>query len=146
MMRNMGYNLNEPDGFHNGRGIQVPLEPYMTKRQKEDWLEDRRLDLSPHGLGYLPLDLPSPKKYEEETDLESSDAESWDSNSCIPDLFPLAVNCTTAKPETFFFLHSCGRWRELASYLGPAMLAHLYMGLSELVMRGSEEKKNGKKE
>ncbi|KAK8539606.1 hypothetical protein V6N13_034898 [Hibiscus sabdariffa] len=37
-------------------------------------------------------------------------------------------------------------WRELASYLGPAMLAHLYMGLSELVMRGSEEKKNGKKE
>jgi len=46
------------------------------------------------------------------------------------------------------FLHSCdsiGRWRELASYLGPAMLAHLYMRLSELVMRGSEEKKNGKK-
>ena len=75
MMRNMGNNLNEPDGFHNGRGIQVPLEPYMTKRQKEDWLEDRRLDLSPHGLGYLPLDLSSPKKYEEETDRESSDTE-----------------------------------------------------------------------
>lgn len=31
-------------------------------------------------------------------------------------------------------------------YLGPAMLAHLYMGLSELWMRGSEEKENGKKE
>jgi len=75
MMRNMGNNLDEPDGFHNGRGIQVPLEPYMTKRQKEDWLEDRRLDLSPHGLGYLPLDLSSPKKYEEETDRESSDTE-----------------------------------------------------------------------
>lgn len=72
----------------------------MTKRQKEDWLEDRRLDLSPHGLGYLPLDLPYPKKFEEETDRESSDTESWDSNSCIPDLFPLAVNCTTAKPST----------------------------------------------
>lgn len=26
------------------------------------------------------------------------------------------------------------------------MLAHFYMGLSELVMRGSKEKKNGKKE
>ena len=38
----------------------------MTKRQKEDWLEDRRLDLSPHGLGYLPLDLSYPKKFEEE--------------------------------------------------------------------------------
>lgn len=32
-------------------------------------------------------------------------------------------------------------WRELASYLGPAMLAHLYMGLNELVMRGSEDGK-----
>ncbi|KAJ4949779.1 hypothetical protein NE237_002667 [Protea cynaroides] len=72
----------------------------MTKRQIEDWLEDRRLGLSPHGLGYLPLDLSSPKKYEEETDRESSYTESWDSNSCIPDLFPLAVNCTTAKPST----------------------------------------------
>lgn len=49
--------------------------------------------------------------------------------------------------DTLIFYHFCGsigRWRELASYQGPA--AHLYMRLSELVMRGSEEKNNGKKE
>lgn len=44
--------------------------------------------------------LLSPKKYAEETDRESSDTESWDSNISIPDFFPLAVNCTTAKPST----------------------------------------------
>lgn len=66
------------------------------------------------------------------------------------DVLPLADRVLKSLFEkTLIFLHYCGsigRWRELASYLGPAMLAHLYMGLSELVMRGSEEKKNGKKE
>lgn len=66
----------------------------------------------------------------------------------VYDVLPLADRVLQSLFEdTLRFLHSCGsigRCRELASYLGPAMLAHLYMGLSELVMRGSEEKKNGK--
>ncbi|KAJ4963932.1 hypothetical protein NE237_023871 [Protea cynaroides] len=88
------------DGVPNVETFNDTVKTMMRKMGIEDWLEDRRLGLSPHGLGYLPLDLSSPKKYEEETDRESSYTESWDSNSCIPDLFPLAVNCTTAKPST----------------------------------------------
>ena len=49
--------------------------------------------------------------------------------------------------EIFTFLRlDCQMGRVSKLYLGPAMLAHLYMGLSELWMRGSEEKENGKKE
>ncbi|KAJ4971789.1 hypothetical protein NE237_004888 [Protea cynaroides] len=74
------------DGVPNVETFNDMVKIMMTKMGKEDWLEDWRLGLSPHGLGNLPLDLSSPKN--------------WDSNSCIADLFPLALNCTTAKPST----------------------------------------------
>lgn len=37
----------------------------------------------------------SSKKYEEKTDRESSNTDSWDSNKCIPGFFPLVINCNT---------------------------------------------------
>ncbi|KAJ4970870.1 hypothetical protein NE237_003969 [Protea cynaroides] len=87
------------DGVPNVKTFNDTVKTMMRKL-KEDWLKYQRLGLSPHGLGYVSLDLSSSKKYEEETDRDSSYTESWDSNSCIPELFPLAVSCTTARPST----------------------------------------------
>ncbi|RWR97724.1 hypothetical protein CKAN_02717700 [Cinnamomum micranthum f. kanehirae] len=86
-MRDMGYDLEEPVGLKNGRGIKVPLEPHLSEEQREAWLAGQYVDLTTYGLGYQPTTLPAPKTV---SDAESSDTESCDSEISVSDLFKSA--------------------------------------------------------
>lgn len=96
-MRDMGYDLEEPVGLKNGRGIKVPLEPHLSEEQREAWLAGQYVDLTTYGLGYQPTTLPAPKTV---SDAESSDTESCDSEISVSDLFKCSVNCVSVKEQT----------------------------------------------
>ncbi|XXG70514.1 hypothetical protein AAC387_Pa06g3262 [Persea americana] len=54
IMKEMGYDAQNPIGLRGHHGILTPLEPALTKSQLEDWRLYRHMEKSSHGLGYDP--------------------------------------------------------------------------------------------